>query len=161
MGNPFIFHAIAVILVLLGVAGVILPALPGIPLIFAGLLLSAWADGFAHVGWPILTVLALLTAISFVVDLVATAIGAKHGGASRLAIVGSVVGSVVGLFFMPVGLLVGPFAGALIGEYLHSRRLGHATRVGLFTWLGLILGVALKLGLAFGMLLIFALGWWL
>ena len=161
MDNSFIFHILAAILVLIGIAGVILPALPGIPLVFAGLLLSAWADGFANVGWPTLVILAVLTLLSFVVDVLSTAIGAKGAGASRQAIIGSLVGSVAGLFFMPVGFLAGPFLGALIGEYLHSRQLGLATKVGVATWIGLVLGVALKLALALGMLGLFALGWWL
>lgn len=155
------FHLVGALLVLAGLLGIILPALPGIPMIFAGLLLSAWGDGFTHIGWPTLLVLALLTLLSFVADLLATALGVKAAGASRLALYGSVAGSVAGLFFMPVGLLAGPFVGALIGQYLHDRQLAKAARVGLYSWLGLLLGVALKLGLAAAMLLLFALGWWL
>ena len=160
MEHSFIFHLLAALLVLIGLAGIVLPALPGVPVILAGLLLSAWADGFAHVGWPTLTVLGVLTLLSFLADLLATALGAKAGGASKPAIYGSLAGSVAGLFFLPVGLLAGPFLGALAGQYLHERRLGNAARVGLYTWLGLALGVALKLGLALGMLGLFALAWW-
>ncbi|MNM60132.1 hypothetical protein D3C81_714030 [compost metagenome] len=67
----------------------------------------------------------------------------------------------VGLFFMPIGLFVGPFAGALLGEYLHGRKLGQATKVGLGTWLGIVLGVALKLGLAMTMIGLFAAAWFM
>jgi uncharacterized protein YqgC (DUF456 family) len=80
-------------------------------------------------------------------------------GASRLALVGSAVGTVAGLFFMPIGLFVGPFLGALGGEYLHGRKLGQATKVGLGTWLGIVLGVAFKLGLAMTMVAVFAVAW--
>ena len=141
------------------IAGVILPALPGLPLVFAGLLVAAWADGFTRVGWLPLVVLGVLTALSIVVDVLATTLGAQRLGASRMALAGSVLGTVAGLFFMPIGLFVGPFLGALLGEYLHGRRLGQATRVGFGTWLGIVLGVALKLGLAVAMLGVFAIAW--
>ena len=65
----------------------------------------------------------------------------------------------VGLFFMPIGLFVGPFLGALGGEYLHGRQLGQATKVGFGTWLGIVLGVAIKLGLAVAMVGVFAIAW--
>jgi uncharacterized protein YqgC (DUF456 family) len=160
MDTAFIFHMIAVVLVLAGLAGIVLPALPGVPLVFAGLLLSAWADGFHHVGWPMLLVLAGLTLLSLLVDVAATALGAKGVGASRLAIAGALAGTVAGLFFMPIGLLAGPFVGAWLGEYWHGRHLGRATAVGLGTWLGIVLGTASKLAIALAMLVLFALAWW-
>ncbi|WP_411851453.1 DUF456 domain-containing protein [Stenotrophomonas sp. LGBM10] len=159
MDLSFILYLLATLLVLVGIAGVILPALPGIPLVFAGLLLAAWADGFAHVGWLPLTVLGLLTALSFAVDILATVVGAKRVGASRKALWGTFIGSIVGLFFMPLGLFLGPLAGALLGEYWHGRELGRSTKVGLATWLGILLGVALKLALAIAMLGLFAFAW--
>lgn len=151
----------AAILVLVGIAGVALPALPGIPLVFLGLLLAAWADGFVHVGWPTLLVLALLTVVSFIVDILATVVGAKRVGASRKALWGTFIGSVAGLFFMPIGLFLGPLVGALLGEYWHTRELGRSTRVGLATWLGILLGLALKLALVVAMLGLFAFAWFL
>ncbi|MHC6218486.1 DUF456 domain-containing protein [Stenotrophomonas acidaminiphila] len=159
MDYSFILYLLATLLVIVGIAGVILPALPGLPLVFAGLLVAAWADGFTRVGWLPLVVLGVLTALSIVVDVLATTLGAQRLGASRMALAGSVLGTVAGLFFMPIGLFVGPFLGALLGEYLHGRRLGQATRVGFGTWLGIVLGVALKLGLAVAMLGVFAIAW--
>jgi uncharacterized protein YqgC (DUF456 family) len=159
-----ILYIIAAILVLVGLAGIILPALPGIPLIFAGMLLAAWTDGFDKVGPGLLVALGVLTLLSVAVDFWAAAVGAKRVGASRLAIVGAVVGTFAGLFFGPLGLFVGPFAGAVVGELLHGRRLdaggmGLATKVGFGTWLGIVFGIALKLMLAFAMLGLFALAW--
>jgi len=159
MDYSFILYLLATLLVIVGIAGVVLPALPGIPLVFAGLLVAAWTDGFARVGWLPLVVLGVLTAISIVVDVLSTTLGAQRLGASRLALVGSLVGTVAGLFFMPIGLFAGPFVGALLGEYIHSRQLGRATKIGIGTWLGIVLGVALKLGLAVAMLGVFALAW--
>lgn len=159
MGLEVFSYVLAALLIVIGFAGVILPALPGLPLVFAGMLLAAWADGFDKLGWVTLTVLGVLTLVSFVVDLLATALGASRVGASRKALLGSVVGTFAGLFFMPVGLFVGPFAGALLGELWHGRELRQATKVGIGTWLGIVLGVVLKLGLAFAMLGLFLLAW--
>ncbi|MET4678922.1 uncharacterized protein YqgC (DUF456 family) [Stenotrophomonas rhizophila] len=159
MDHSFILYLLAVVLVLVGIAGVILPALPGIPLVFAGLLLAAWADDFVHVGWLPLTVLGLLTLLSFAVDILATVVGAQRVGASRKALWGTFLGSIVGVFFMPIGLFVGPLAGALLGEYWHTRELGRSTKVGLATWLGILLGFALKLALVIAMLGLFAFAW--
>ena len=161
MDLSFILYLLAALLVLVGIAGIALPALPGIPLVFLGLLLAAWADGFVHVGWPTLLVLALLTILSFVVDILATVVGAKRVGASRKALWGTFVGSIAGLFFMPIGLFLGPLVGALLGEYWHTRELGRSTRVGLATWLGILLGLALKLALVVAMLGLFAFAWFL
>ncbi len=159
MDYSFILNLLAVVLVLVGIAGVILPALPGIPLVFAGLLLAAWADDFVHVGWLPLTILGLLMVLSFAVDILATVVGAQRVGASRKALWGTFVGSIVGVFFMPIGLFVGPLAGALLGEYWHTRELGRSTKVGLATWLGILLGFALKLALVIAMLGLFAFAW--
>lgn len=159
MELSFIFHLLAALLVLAGIAGIVLPALPGVPLVFAGLLLAAWADGFNRVGWVAVLVLGGLTVMSIVLDVLSTTLGARKLGASRLAMLGSLAGTVIGLFFMPLGLFIGPFAGALLGEYLHGRRLGKAARVGIGTWLGMVLGVALKLGLVMAMLVVFGIAW--
>lgn len=161
-----LLYLIAVLLVLAGLAGTVLPALPGLPLVFGGLLLAAWAGGFEQVGLAVIVVLGLLTLLSLAVDFWATALGAKRVGASRLAILGAMLGTLGGLFLGPLGLLAGPFAGALAGELLHRRSVlhtdvGHAARVGFGTWVGILFGTALKLGLAFAMLGLFALAWWL
>ena len=159
MDSQTLYYVLAGVLVLAGVAGTILPALPGVPLVFAGLLLAAWAGDFETVGVAMIVVLALLTALSIVVDVLAAALGAQRVGASRLALIGAVVGTFAGMFFGPAGLLGGPFIGALVGELIHVRELRQATRVGVGTWLGIVLGTALKLGLAFAMLALFAFAW--
>jgi uncharacterized protein YqgC (DUF456 family) len=155
-----LYYALAVVLVLVGIAGVILPALPGLPLVFAGMLLAAWAGDFQEISWITLVVLGLLTVLSLAVDFFATMMGAKRVGASRKALLGAVVGTFAGLFLGgPIGLFAGPFIGALLGELWHGRELGKATKVGLGTWLGILLGTVLKLGLAFAMLGLFAFAW--
>lgn len=166
MTAEWLLYLLAGLLVLAGLAGTVLPALPGVPLVFAGLLVAAWTDGFQRVSWGWLALLGVLTLSSIVVDLWAGAAGAKRVGASRLAVVGATVGTLGGLFLGPLGLLAGPFLGALGGELLHrrsieARHMGDAAKIGFGTWLGLLLGTVLKLALAFAMLGLFALAWWL
>lgn len=158
--DPTLFwYTLAAVLVLVGLAGVVLPALPGLPLVFAGMLLAAWAGDFQRIGAVPLVVLGLLTLLSLVADFIATAAGAKRVGAGPLAIWGAALGTLAGLFFGPVGLLAGPFLGAMLGELWHTRTLRRATHVGLATWLGLLLGTVLKLALAFAMVGLFVLAW--
>ena len=164
MDLTLLWYLVAVLLALIGLAGTVLPALPGVPLVFAGMLLAAWADGFERVGLATLAVLGVLTVVSLVVDLWASAIGARRVGASGLALAGAVIGTVVGLFFGLVGVFLGPFAGAVIGELAHLRRvdrrgLDQAARVGVGTWVGIVIAVGLKLTLSFAMIGIFALVW--
>ena len=150
---------LAVALVVVGVIGTVLPALPGAPLVFLGLLLAAWADHFQKVGWFTLLVLAILTILTFVVDFMAASFGAKRVGASWLALAGAAVGMIVGLFFNIPGLILGPFLGAVLGEYLARRNWAQARRVGFGTWLGMLLGIAGKLALIFTMVGIFVLAY--
>src|SRR6266508_1387430 len=94
-----VLWTLAVVLIVVGLVGVILPALPGTVLIFAGLLLAAWADHFERVGPMMLTVIGIIGAASYGVDFVAAALGAKHLGASKRAMVGAALGTVSGLSF--------------------------------------------------------------
>ncbi|HUP28644.1 MAG TPA: DUF456 domain-containing protein [Usitatibacter sp.] len=146
--EPTLYYFFAAVLVLLGLAGTVLPVLPGIVLVFAGLLLAAWADGFAHVGVMGLVIIGALGLLAFVADFVASLVGAKRVGASPLALVGAAVGGLVGLFFSIPGMIIGPFVGAVAGEFLAKRRLGQAGKVGLGTWFGLIAAAVLKVVIA-------------
>ena len=155
MDMHMIWYLLAGALILLGLAGTILPALPGLPLVFAGMLLAAWVDGFRLIsGWTI-ALLALLTLVSVGVDIAATALGAKRVGAGKAAMFGAAIGTLVGAFFAIPGLLLGPFLGAMIAELMAGRKLAHASRIGFGTWVGLAVGTALKIALAFAMLGIF------
>lgn len=147
---------LAALLVAVGIAGTVLPALPGSLLVLAGLVLAAWAEGFQYVGWTTIAVLAVLTALTYAADLATTALGAKRAGASGRAILGASLGVLAGLFFGLPGVILGPFVGAVIGEYTVRRQLGHAGRAGLGAWLGMVVGVAAKLALVVSMLGVFA-----
>ena len=144
------------ILVLAGLLGLILPALPGAPLLFSGLLLAAWIEDFGYVGGGTLAVLGVLALLTYAVDFAASALGAKRFGASNRAVVGAAIGALVGIFFGLPGILLGPFAGAMLGELSDRRGPRDAARAGLGATIGLALGAAAKLALAFSMLGIFA-----
>jgi uncharacterized protein len=155
MESPLVFWLIASVLVLAGLVGLVLPAIPGTPLIFAGLLLAAWAEGFKYVGIWTIAALAALALIALGVDLWATMFGAKRFGASKRAIVGALIGAVIGIFLGLPGVVLGPFIGAVAGELSAQRDLRQATRAGIGATIGLVLGAAIKLALAFTMIGIF------
>jgi uncharacterized protein YqgC (DUF456 family) len=148
---------LSLMLVGVGIAGILVPGLPGTPLVFGGLLLAAWADGFQNVGAGTMILLAVMTALAFGVDFISASLGAKRAGASREAVIGAAVGTLVGIFFGFLGIVFGPFIGAVIGEFLARRNLEQAGRAGAATWLGFILGIGVKLVLAFAMVGIFLL----
>jgi uncharacterized protein YqgC (DUF456 family) len=150
---------LSLILVGVGIAGVLVPGLPGTPLVFGGLLLAAWADGFQNVGAGAIVILAFMTILAFGVDFLSASLGAKRAGASREAVIGAALGTLIGIFFGFVGILLGPFVGAVTGEFLARRNLGQAGRAGAATWIGFLLGIGVKLVLAFTMVGVFVLGY--
>ena len=155
MDSQLLLWLIGAVLVVAGLAGVVLPAIPGAPLIFAGLVLAAWAEDFTYVGLWTLAAVGLLALISYAVDFWATMFGAKRFGASKRAVIGALVGMLIGIFLGFVGVLFGPFIGAVIGELSVRGNLQQATRAGIGATIGVVLGAALKLALAFAMIGIF------
>ena len=147
------------LLVGVGLAGTILPVLPGVPMIFIGLWLAAWIDGYERVGGFTMGLLGVLTLLSVIVDFAASAMGAKRVGASPRAIWGALIGSIVGIFVGIPGLLLGPFAGAVIGELSVRGDSSQAAKVGIATWLGLLFGALAKIALSFAMIGIFVLSY--
>jgi uncharacterized protein YqgC (DUF456 family) len=145
----------AVTLIVIGVVGTVLPALPGAILVFGGILLAAWIDDFARIPAWLLVVLGVLTAAAWAVDYLAAAMGAKRAGASPWAIVGAGVGTLAGIFSGLWGLLFMPLVGAAIGEYLAQRDMRRAGKVGIATWIGLLVGTAAKVAIVFAMVGIF------
>lgn len=113
--------ALSAAMIAIGVAGTVLPALPGPTFVFGGILLAAWIDDFARIPVWAVVVAGVLTAVTWVIDVASSAAGAKRVGASPWAIAGAAVGTVAGVFTGLVGLLFLPLAGAAIGEYLAKR----------------------------------------
>ena len=149
-------HLLGFALVALGFLGLVMPGLPGTPLVFVGILAVAWADGFSRIG---VLVLALLTAASVVVDYVAGVLGARKAGASAWGVVGGIAGLAAGLFFAPVGIVVGPMVGAVGFEYWRNPDARAALRAGAGVVIGFLAGAVLKIVIACAMLGIAALAY--
>lgn len=153
--NDTLLWILSTALILVGLAGIVLPALPGTILVLAGIVLGAWIDDFTRVGWVAITAVAVLAVLAWAMDYVAALLGAKRAGASRQAMVGAALGTVAGIFMGLVGVLFMPLVGAAIGEFMARRNHGQAVRVGIATWLGLMAGMLAKFVLAFMMIGIF------
>ena len=165
-----LWWTLALLLVLVGIAGTVLPALPGTVLVFAGLFVGAWIDGFVRVGTGSMIAIGVLATLAWATDFVASLLGAQRVGASRWALLGAALGTVVGLFMGLVGVLFMPFVGAVAGELWALRRAppalpaagvpgrsgtAQALRVGTATWVGMLIGTAVKLALTFMMVGVF------
>lgn len=146
---------LAVVLIVVGVAGVVLPALPGVMLVFAGILLAAWIDGFTLISVWTVAVLGVLAAIAFVIDYVASTVAARRAGASKEGLIGAALGTVLGIFTGFIGLIFMPLLGAAIGEFVARRDALRAGQIGVATWLGLLVATVLKLAIAFTMIGVF------
>jgi len=146
-------------LILTGLVFAMLPALPGIPLIFGGIWLVAAGDDYRHLGKWWLIAIAAIGCVGVAADLLAAALGAKRVKASKRAIWGAVIGTVVGLFFGIVGVLVGPFFGAVVGELASGSSVTRSADVGLGTWIGLIFGMLVKLIASFMMVAMLLTAW--
>lgn len=156
-----ILYIISAALIIIGLLGVFLPILPGIPLAYAGMVLVAWAGGFKEISVLVLILLGLLTLASVAIDFLASALGAKRAGASKLAVVGAALGSLIGMIFFNLpGLILGPFVGVMAVETAQGRSMREAGKIGFATWIGMAVGVALKVGLAFAMMGIFLFALW-
>jgi uncharacterized protein YqgC (DUF456 family) len=153
--NETLLWALSIALILVGLAGIVLPALPGTILVLAGIVLGAWIDDFTRVGGLAVGAVAVLAVLAWLMDYVSALLGAKRAGASRQAIIGAAIGTVVGVFTGLVGVLFMPLVGAAAGEFIARRQHGQALRVGIATWLGLLAGMLAKFVLAFMMIGIF------
>ena len=155
--ESILLMVIGICLSLIGFVGLALPALPGAPLLFAGLFCMAWAEDFIFVGAGTLAALGFLAVLTYAVDLIAGAFGVRRFGASSRAMLGATLGAIAGLFFGFIGIVIGPFIGAGIGELSTGRNFRAAGRAGIGATIGLVIGVAAKLTLAFAMIGIFIL----
>ena len=150
--DPVVYLALSALLVIVGLAGTVLPVLPGVLLVFGGLFLAAWAEDFSRVGIIGLTLIGTLAALAFVADFVASLLGARRVGASPRALLGATLGGIAGIFFGIPGLLLGPFLGAVLGELWARGGLAQAGKVGIGTWIGLLVAAIAKVVIAFAMI---------
>jgi uncharacterized protein YqgC (DUF456 family) len=154
-------YLLAAALIIGGLIGSVIPALPALPMIFGGIWLAAAVDDYHHVGLWWLLILGGLGATGVVLEFIASTLGAKRIGASRQALWGASIGMLAGMFFGIPGLLLGPFVGALLGELASGKSVLRSAHVGVGTWVGLLFGALMKLVISFVMVGLFALAWWL
>ena len=150
---------LGILLIIAGLAGTIHPAIPGLPMMFAGTVSLAYAHDFQYIsGWT-LGIAAVIMVIGMAMDFVAGLLGAKMTGASKKALWGAFIGGVLGIFWMPFGVIFGPLVGAAIGEYIEVKDSYKAGKVGVGTFVGFIVGTVAKIGCALVMILLVALAY--
>lgn len=146
---------VSILIMVIGIAGSILPAIPGLPLVFLGILGYGWAEGFHVITGRYLAILGALTLLAILVDYLAGVWGAKSFGSSKAGMVGAFLGVFVGLFFGPLGILLGPMLGAFIGEYIVLKDASLAVNSAVGTIIGIFAGVVFKVLVGLGMLISF------
>jgi len=148
---------LAYLLILAGIAGIIIPGLPGLVLILAGILVYGWHVGFDVLGTGFLTTMILLTVVGTVVDILGSMVGAKKYGASTLSLLAILIGVIFGIFTMgPIGIIVGPVIAVALTEILFNKKSpGEAFKVTFGIILGLLGGIVLRLVIGIGMTIAF------
>lgn len=150
-----VWWVLSVVLIVVGLAGTVLPVLPGTVLVWGGIVLGAWIDDFTRVGAATVVVVSVLALLAWALDYAAGLMGAQKAGASKQALIGAALGTAVGLFMGVVGVLFMPLVGAAVGEYLARNDQLRAVKVGWATWVGIMLGLLAKVVLACVMVGIF------
>ncbi|UWG95347.1 DUF456 domain-containing protein [Dehalobacter sp. DCM] len=136
---------IAIILFIAGLVGTVLPVLPGVILIYAGMLIYGFMTHFTTLHAYFFILQALVVIVLFMVDYFASAIGTKRFGGSKQAAWGAVIGTILGIIvFGPLGIVIGPFAGAVVTELIRGTELNKTLRVGFGTLIGVLGGTAVK-----------------
>jgi uncharacterized protein YqgC (DUF456 family) len=144
-----VLYALGALALLAGIAGLVLPVLPGALLLVLGVFLVAWAGHFAVIGWGTVAFSVLVAVAITAVDWGASVLGARAFGASRWAVIGSALGLGVGLFLGFPGILLGPAVGAVLLEFLKDPNFAKAARAGAGAFVGFVVGSVLKIALAF------------
>lgn len=142
---------ISTLLILAGLVGIILPAIPGVPLVFAGVFIYTILTKFISISWITIIFLAILTILSLIIDYASGLIGAKKLGATKYGIWGGLVGLLIGLIFSPFGLIsvvLMPLIGTIAGELIAGKKILHASKIGLGTLIGYLFAISLDLIIA-------------
>lgn len=133
------------LLLLIGTAGVILPVVPGVPLIALGGLIAAWLTDFSNLTLNHVAILVGLAILSQILEYASTVVGARYYGARRAGVWGSIIGSLAGLiWFPPFGFLAGAIIGAIVAEMIAGRAFGEAVRAGFGALIGTLGGIFAK-----------------
>lgn len=140
----YILLIFGLLLLLLGIVGSILPALPGPPISWVGLLLIYLIPD-VKINYWILGITLALTIIIAVLDYVLPSKGTKHFGGTKYGVWGTNVGLIIGLFFPPFGFVIGPFLGAFVGELIYnSKDKNRALKAAFGSFLGLLASTFMK-----------------
>lgn len=153
--GQWVAFGVSVLLMGVGVLGTVVPVLPGVPLIWLTMLGFGFIDKFQRIDATFLVVMALITVAAELTDHLTRAWGARRYGAGRAGTWGAVIGALAGLFFLPIGLLLGPFLGALIGELLSGRSMEDSVRAGWGGLLGTLGSMVVKFAVAAAMTIAF------
>ena len=147
---------LAIILFIAGIIGTILPLLPGPILIYGGMLLYGFMTQFSTLDAYFFLLQGLVLVLIFLIDYIASAVGTKRYGGSKQAVWGAVLGTIPGLIFLgPLGIVIGPFLGAVVVELLRGKDINQTMRVGLGTLIGLLGGTVVKIGVEIVMIVYF------
>ena len=149
MAQTIFLYAIGILLLLVGLVGLVVPVLPGAPLMYLGIVALAWVDGFTRIGPTGLVITGVIATLIFAADYAAGAVGAKAFGSSWWGLLGAFLGMIAGFSLGLPGLILGPIVGAIVLEYFKEPDFKRASKVGLGTLVGFILGTAVKYALAF------------
>ena len=148
--------SLALLVMLAGLIGSLLPVLPGTPLVLVAAVGHRLYFGAASVSNTILIMLVVLTLISMLFDFLAGMLGARKFGATWRGVTGAVIGGIIGLFFSLPGIILGPFLGAMLFEMLGGQEFKKATRAGVGATVGLLLGIVGKVSVCVVMMILFA-----
>ena len=140
----YLLLSLAIVLLIVGILGCLVPVLPGPPLSYGGLIILHFSE-FAEFSSNLLIILGVIAGLVSVLDYFVPIWGTKKFGGSKYGTRGATVGLIIGLFFGPFGLILGPFLGAVIGEMMFKDDFKYAMRAGFGSLLGFLTGVGLKL----------------
>lgn len=143
----YILLALAIIMMLVGIAGCLLPVLPGPPLTYLGLVVLHFTK-FADISKNQFIILGLVAIVVTIIDYIVPIWGTRQFGGSKYGMRGAAVGLVIGLFLGPPGIILGPFVGAVVGELIFKDDIKYAIKAGFGSLLGFLTGVGLKLAAA-------------
>lgn len=156
--SDYIFLILGIILMVLGIIGCLVPVLPGPPLSFLGLILLH-VTRFGHFPKNTLMILAAIAVIVTILDYIVPVWGTKKFGGSKYGIRGATVGLIIGFFLGPIGIVLGPFIGAFVGEMIFKDDLNYAFKAGFGSLLGFLTSIGLKLAASFVMTFYFVKEW--
>jgi uncharacterized protein YqgC (DUF456 family) len=140
----YVLLVLAIVMMIAGIAGCLLPVLPGPPLSFLGLVVLHFTR-FADISRNLFIVLGIVTILVTIIDYVVPIWGTRHFGGSKYGMRGATVGLIIGLFLGPAGIIIGPFVGAVVGELIYKDEIRYALKAGFGSLLGFLTGVGLKL----------------